>query len=45
MWTYYFYVELGGDLQSKRGKYMLDELSECCDRLKMIGTYKDNCKI
>ena len=45
MWSYYFYVELGGDLQSKRGKYMLDELSECCDKLKMIGTYKDNCKI
>lgn len=45
IWTYYFYVELTGDLQSKRGKYMLDELSECCDRLKMIGTFKDNCKI
>lgn len=45
MWTYYFYVELTGDLQSKRGMYMLDELSECCDNLKMVGTYKDNCKI
>jgi len=45
IWTYYFYVEITGDLQSKRGKYMLDELSECCDRLKMIGTFKDNCKI
>lgn len=45
IWTYYFYVELQGDLQSKRGKYMLDELSECCDRLKMIGTFKENSKI
>lgn len=45
IWTYYFYVELTGDLQSRRGKYMLDELSDCCDRLKMIGTFKDNCKI
>ncbi len=45
MWTYYFYVELVGDLQSKRGKYMLDELSEFCDKLKMIGTYKDNCRL
>lgn len=45
MWTYYFYVEITGDLQSKRGMYMLDELSECCDKLKMVGTYKDNCKI
>lgn len=45
IWTYYFYVEITGDLQSKRGMYMLDELSECCDKLKMIGTFKDNCKI
>ncbi len=45
IWTYYFYVEITGDLQSRRGRYMLDELSDCCDRLKMIGTFKDNCKI
>ncbi len=45
IWTYYFYVEITGDLQSKRGKYMLDELSECCDKLKMIGTFKNNCMI
>ena len=45
IWTYYFYVEITGDLQSRRGKYMLDELSDCCDRLRMIGTFKDNCKI
>lgn len=45
IWTYYFYVEIAGDLQSRRGRYMLDELSDCCDRLKMIGTFKDNCKI
>lgn len=45
IWTYYFYVEITGDLQSKRGMYMLDELSECCDNLKMVGTFRDNCKI
>lgn len=45
MWTYYFYVELGGNLQGKRGKYMLDELSECCDRLKFIGTFNAENKI
>ena len=45
IWTYYFYVEITGDLQSKRGMYMLDELGECCDNLKMVGTFKDNCKI
>lgn len=45
IWTYYFYVEINGDLQTRRGRYMLDELSDCCDRLKMVGTYKDNSKI
>lgn len=45
IWTYYFYVEIEGDLQTRRGRYMLDELSDCCESLKMIGTYKDNSKI
>lgn len=45
IWTYYFYVELGGNLQGRRGKYMLDELSDCCDRLKFIGTFKAENKI
>lgn len=45
MWQYYFYVEINGNLQSKRGKYMLDELSDCCDKLKFIGTFKFDSKI
>lgn len=45
IWTYYFYVELGGNLQCKRGMYMLDELSDCCDRLKFIGTFNAEQKI
>ena len=46
IWTYYFYVELKGDLQSsRRGKYMMEELAECCDKLKMIGTFNENSKI
>lgn len=45
IWTYYFYVEITGDLQTRRGRYMLDELSDCCDRLRMLGTFKDNCKV
>ena len=41
-----FYVELKGDLQSsRRGKYMMEELAECCDKLKMIGTFNENSKI
>lgn len=45
MWHYYFYVEISGNLQHKRGKYMLDELSDCCDKLKFIGTFKDGSKL
>ena len=45
MWTYYFYVEINGNLQCKRGKYMLDELSDCCDRLKFIGTFNSDVNI
>lgn len=45
MWTYYFYVEINGNLQCKRGKYMLDELSDCCDRLKFIGTFNADINI
>ena len=39
IWSYYFYAEIEGNLQSKRGKYMLDELSECCKTLKFVGTF------
>lgn len=45
MWAYYFYVEIEGNLQGKRGKYMLDELSDFCDTLKFIGTFNADLKI
>lgn len=41
MWSYYFYAEIEGNLQSKRGKYMLDELSDFCKSLKFIGTFTE----
>lgn len=44
-WAYYFYTEIEGNLQSKRGKYMLDELSDFCDELKFCGTFSDNQKL
>ncbi len=44
-WGYYFYVEIEGNLQGKRGKYMLDELSDFCDSLKFIGTFNFEQKI
>lgn len=45
MWSYYFYVEIEGNLQSKRGKYMLDELSDFCDILKFVGTFSSGTKL
>ena len=42
MWTYYFYVELEGCINSNDGKDMLRSLSIFCDRLKVVGTYSVN---
>ena len=36
MWKYYFYIEIEGDA----GEDMLSELKNCCDKLKVAGTYK-----
>ncbi len=39
MWQYYFYVETEGNLTSAEGKKMIDELSEFCDKLKVLGSF------
>lgn len=39
LWQYYFYVEADGNIHTPRGREMLDELGEFCDRLKVVGTY------
>ena len=39
LWNYYFYVELEGNVASRDGKEMLQELSAICARLKLVGTY------
>lgn len=39
LWQYYFYVEAEGNIHSHEGKGMLEALSMCCDRLKVIGSY------
>ena len=39
LWEYYFYVETEGDIQTERGRLMMEELGEFCDRLKFAGTY------
>lgn len=38
-WQYYFLVEAQGDINSQNGQDMLEKLSECCDKLKLIGTF------
>ena len=40
LWQYYFYVELEGDLYTDDGKQMLGELTRCCDRLKVLGSFR-----
>ena len=42
MWSYYFYIEADGNINTSDGKDMLRELGATCDRLKLAGTYKTN---
>lgn len=39
LWQYYFYVEADGNIHTQQGRDMLNELSEFCDCLKVVGTY------
>jgi len=39
LWEYYFYVETEGNIQSEKGRLMMEELGEFCDRLKFAGVY------
>lgn len=40
-WQYYFYVEAQGDCESDEAQKMLRELSVCCEKLKLAGSFKD----
>ena len=40
LWQYYFYVEAEGNLDSEKGEKMLSELQTCCDRLRMLGSFR-----
>ena len=42
MWTYYFFVEAEGSINSQNGRDMLQELSALCAKLKLVGAYLDN---
>ena len=39
MWTYYFFCEIEGDIESNEAKNMLRALETFCDRLKIVGNY------
>ncbi len=45
LWEYYFYVELEGDLRSPAGREMLQELSRCCDRVRVAGSFQAHARI
>ena len=42
MWTYYFYLEAEGNIDSENGRDMMRELSVLCAKLKLVGSYLDN---
>lgn len=39
LWQYYFYVEAEGNIDTENGSVMIEELSEYCDKLKIMGNY------
>ena len=39
IWSYYFFAELEGDINSEKGKQLLIALNEHCDKLKVAGSY------
>ena len=45
LWQYYFAVELDGNAYTPAGQAMLDDLSVCCDRLRVVGVYPNDRSI
>ncbi len=41
IWNYYFYIEAEGNINTPDGRDMLKALGATCDRLKLVGTYKN----
>ncbi len=39
-WNYYFYMEAEGNIHSRNGAAMMQELSALCDKLKLVGSFK-----
>ncbi|MBR5278506.1 MAG: chorismate mutase [Clostridia bacterium] len=45
VWDYYFYAEGEGNLASFQGRKMLNELSNCCNSVKIIASYEKEFKV
>lgn len=45
VWDYYFYAEGEGNIGSKQGQKMLEELSKCCSNLKILGSFEKELKV
>ena len=43
-WSYYFFLEIEGNVNSEQGRDTLIQLRTVCDRLKLVGSYDENEK-
>lgn len=43
LWQYYFYVEAAGDIYGDEGIACIEEMKESCDKIKIVGSYKNLC--
>lgn len=40
IWSYYFYAEGEGNIASEQGRQMIAELEECCDSVRIVGSFE-----
>lgn len=45
VWDYYFYAEGEGNINSEKGKKMLEALSPECSNLKIVGSFEKEIKV
>lgn len=45
VWNYYFYAEGEGNINSEKGKKMVDELKDCCSNLKIVASFEKEIRI
>lgn len=43
-WQYYFFAETDGNLYEPEGKALLSDLAPCCERLKIVGCYREGAR-